>query len=157
MSMEWNELDLDTNWWTIPGEKTKNGLSHRVFLTAPALSIIRQMKAAAGDDGGSKFVFPSPKRDTHISNSQKALVRIQRATGIDFVAHDFRRTAASMMTGMGIPRLTVKKILNHTESDITAVYDRHSYDIEKREALEAWAKRFMIIVSETRVAQKPVT
>jgi hypothetical protein len=58
------------------------------------------------------------------------------------------------MTGMGIPRLTVKKILNHVEREITAVYDRHSYDAEKREALEAWAKRLMKIVSEAPVAQK---
>jgi integrase len=155
MSMEWDELDTEKGWWTIPGEKTKNSLSHRVPLIAPALKIIREMKAAVGDGAYSKFVFPSPKGDTHISNPRKALKRIQRATNIDFVGHDLRRTAASMMTGMGIPRLTVKKILNHVESDITAVYDRYSYDNEKREALEAWAKRLMIIVAEAHVAQKP--
>ena len=44
-----------------------------------------------------------------------------------------------MMTGMGISRLTVKKILNHAERDVTAVYDRHSYDPEKRTALEPGA------------------
>ena len=59
-----------------------------------------------------------------------------------------------MMTGMGIPRLTVKKILNHVEREITAVYDRHSYDAEKRDALEAWAKRLMVIVSEAPGGQK---
>ncbi len=45
MSMEWSELELDTGWWSIPGEKTKNGLSHRVYLTAPAVAIIREMKS----------------------------------------------------------------------------------------------------------------
>ncbi len=152
MSMEWDELDMETAWWTIPGEKTKNGLSHRVPLSAPALTIIRKMRSVVGD-GRSRFVFPSPKGNTHISNPQKPLVRIQKATGIDFVAHDLRRTAASMMTGMGIPRLTVKKILNHTESDITAVYDRHSYDVEKREALDAWARRLMTVVLEKPAAR----
>lgn len=153
MSMEWNEVDLETGWWTIPGEKTKNGLSHRVPLSTPALTIIRTMRSVTGK-GQSTFVFPSPKGETHISNSQKPLVRIQKATGIDFVAHDFRRTAASVMTGMGIPRLTVKKILNHVEQEITAVYDRHSYDIEKREALETWAHRLMTVVSEKPAAQR---
>ena len=33
---------------------------------------------------------------------------------------------------------TVSKILNHVESGITAVYDRHSYDAEKRHALDLW-------------------
>jgi hypothetical protein len=61
------------------------------------------------------------------------------------------------MTGMGIPRLTVKKILNHVERDITAVYDRHSYDAEKREALEAWARRLTAIISgKTPVAPQPL-
>jgi putative transposase len=32
---------------TIPGDKTKNGLSHRVPLTEPALAIIREMKSVA--------------------------------------------------------------------------------------------------------------
>jgi hypothetical protein len=51
------------------------------------------------------------------------------------------------MTGMGISRLTVKKILNHAERDVTAIYDRHSYDPEKRSALDAWARRLDAIVS----------
>lgn len=59
----------------------------------------------------------------------------------------FRRTAASLMTGMEISRLTVKKILNHAERDVTAIYDRHSYDLEKRTALEAWGRRLDAIVS----------
>ena len=65
----------------------------------------------------------------------------------DLRLHDLRRTAASLMTGMGISRLTVKKILNHAERDVTAVYDRHSYDPEKRSALEAWGRRLEAIVS----------
>ena len=51
------------------------------------------------------------------------------------------------MTAMGIPRLTVGKILNHSDSGVTAVYDRHSYDREKRDALQAWGRRLEEIVS----------
>ena len=77
--------------------------------------------------------------------------RIRKRTGIkDFKAHDLRRTASSLMTGMGIPRLTVSKILNHVEPGVTAVYDRHSYDAEKRDALEKWARRLSMIVSDLR-------
>jgi integrase len=54
------------------------------------------------------------------------------------------------MTGMGIPRLTVSKILNHAEPGVTAVYDRHSYDNEKRAALEAWARRLTLLVSDLK-------
>ena len=54
---------------------------------------------------------------------------------MEFRIHDLRRTAASYMTGTGISRLTVSKILNHAEKGATAVYDRHSHDSEKRDAL----------------------
>jgi putative addiction module killer protein len=58
-----------------------------------------------------------------MANPQKALERIHAATGISFRGHDLRRTAASMMTGVGIPRLTVSKILNHVEPGVAAVYE----------------------------------
>ena len=43
----------------------------------------------------------------------------------------------------------MKKILNHMDRDVTAIYDRYSYDREKRAALKAWAKRVDAIVSGT--------
>jgi integrase len=64
----------------------------------------------------------------------------------DFKAHDLRRTAASMMASGGIPRLTISKILNHAESGVTAVYDRHGYDPEKRAALDWWALKLQAIL-----------
>ena len=42
------------------------------------------------------------------------------------------------MTGMGVSRLVVSKILHHIKTSVTRVYDRHGYDTEKREALNAW-------------------
>ena len=51
------------------------------------------------------------------------------------------------MTALGIPRLVVGKLLNHSDRSITAVYDRHSYDAEKRQALEAWGRRLEEILS----------
>jgi hypothetical protein len=51
------------------------------------------------------------------------------------------------MTGMGISRLTVKKILNQAERDVTAIYDRHPYDPEKPTALEAWGRRLAQILN----------
>jgi hypothetical protein len=39
-----------------------------------------------------------------------------------------------------VSRLVISKILNHVERGVTAVYDRHSYDAEKRVALDVWAR-----------------
>jgi hypothetical protein len=51
------------------------------------------------------------------------------------------------MTSIGVPRLVVAKILNHVEQGVTQVYDRHSYDLEKRQALGAWAEKLLAVVS----------
>ena len=50
----------------------------------------------------------------------------------------------------GTPRLVVSKILNHVEPGVTQVYDRYSYEREKREALDAWAVRLEGIFANTR-------
>ena len=81
------------------------------------------------------------KNGPHIAHAQKAIERVVEASGVDVRGHDLRRTAASLMAGAGVPRLVVSKILNHVESGVTAVYDRHSYDLEKRAALGFWGKR----------------
>jgi hypothetical protein len=48
-----------------------------------------------------------------------------------------------------LPRLVIAKILNHTESGVTAIYDRASYDREKRAALDAWAVLLDAILATT--------
>jgi len=151
-SVEWKELDLENAWWTIPGEKSKNGLAHRVPLSPEAIRIfkdLREKQLRSKTRKHSSWAFPARRGRGHLTTAQKAVERIRERTGCkDFTAHDLRRTAASMMTGMGIPRLTVSKILNHVEPGVTAVYDRHSYDKEKREALEAWSRRLQLMVSD---------
>ncbi len=143
-SMRWEDLDLATGWWTIPAERSKNGLSHRVPLSAQAHTIVEEVQ---GQETDCQWLFPSPKPGRHMEQLAQATKHIRERAGVEFVPHDLRRTAASYMTSMGIPRLTVKKILNHVERDVTATYDRHSYDHEKRQALDAWGRRLEEILS----------
>ncbi len=135
LGASWKEIEGE--WWTIPGEKAKNGIPHRVPLSSLALELMGPR--------GEGLLFPSPRRDTEVPVQVNALShgirRNRQAVNVeDFTPHDLRRTAASHMTGAGIPRLTVSKILNHAEQGVTAVYDRHSYDQEKRQALEKWSR-----------------
>lgn len=154
-SMEWSEIDLETRWWTIPASKTKNKLQHRVPITDQIEDVFAEI---SWTKEASRFLFPSPvDRNAHIDNIQKAFSRIKMKSGIDFTDRDFRRTAASLMTGeLGIPRMVVSKILNHVESGITKVYDRHSYDREKRTALEGWCELIEKIVAQKKVVPKVV-
>ncbi len=144
----WVEFDLANGWWTIPAERSKNGLAHRVPLSPQALRTLKPWRQAVGE---SPWVFPSSRqKGPHIAHAQKAIERIVRASGVQFRGHDLRRTAASLMVGAGVPRLVVSKVLNHVETGVTAVYDRHSYDLEKRAALDFWGKRLDQIISGKR-------
>jgi len=68
----------------------------------------------------------------------------------DVRPHDFRRTAASVMASGGVPRLTISKILNHVETGVTAIYDRHSYDPEKKAALSWWGAKLDALIAGKR-------
>ena len=144
---EWKDFDLKNSWWTIPAEKAKNGFPHRVPLSSLAIEVLGELSQITGD---SEWLFPSPRAGQHIAETSidhAVRVNVDHFKITHFVPHDLRRTAASMITASGIPRLTVSKILNHVESGVTAVYDRHSYDKEKRVALEKWSKRLEKIVT----------
>jgi integrase len=145
ISMRWEDISNDV--WTIPAEHARNGLPHRVLLLTLASQLLSQAKQL----GDSPWVFPGRKPSTHISGDSVsyALYRNREVLGLtDLTPHDLQRTAASHMTGMGISRLVVAKILNHVESGITAVYDRHSYDAEKRQALNAWGRKLRSIIDK---------
>jgi integrase len=153
--MKWEELDLEHGWWTIAAERSKNGLSHRVPLGPQALATLNSLKAA-GDAAATGDVFPGGKHGLPLTNLQKPTVRIKATSGVDFRTHDLRRTAASHMTSIGIQRLVVSKLLNHIERDVTRVYDRHSYDQEKRAALLKWDRNLAEMLADAPVISNVV-
>ena len=52
------------------------------------------------------------------------------------------------MASGGVPRFVISRILNHSaEKDITSVYDRYSYDAEKRAAMEFWNRQLSAILN----------
>jgi integrase len=164
--MRWEDLDLEGGWWTIPASHAKNGLSHRVPLNPPAVAVLTELQEwykrwiAEVNPGRARknkeprelsaWVFESVLKGGPVAWLQRAADRIRTTSKVDFVPHDLRRTAASLMTGSGTPRLVVSKILNHVEQGVTAVYDRHSYDKDKRKALNAWGRQLQRILSEAR-------
>jgi integrase len=159
IKMRWRDVDLQKGWWTIPGEFAKNGQAHRVPLVAEAVAIIKHQqqeqekrsKATGADSSrseGSEFVFVGSGASLR-DRAKKAPSRIARALGIEFRGHDLRRTAATKMAEAGVPRQHISAVLNHVEegSRVTRIYDRYSYDAEKRTALETWARTLQSIVA----------
>lgn len=141
INMPWAELDLDTGWWVLPKDRTKNGRLHRIPLTDQVIDILTSLRMGAT----SSFVFPGKNNDKPLINTHKALTRIIRQSGIaPFSLHDLRRTCGTGMAAARVPLVVISKVLNHVTmetggSKITMVYDRHTYDQQKREALTAWS------------------
>jgi len=153
---KWSHFDLENKLWTIPVELLKSSHSRRskpephvVPLSALALEVLGQLKAITGKGA---YLLPARMDESKDrSYSDRVLSRAVRENDKKFdiphfTPHDLRRTAASFMTKLGIPRLHVEKVLNHSTGDIAEVYDRHDYLPEKRAALEKWATHLTAII-----------
>ena len=145
LGMRWDEISGD--WWTIPTARHKGKRSHRVPLSPQALAELEKVRALTGE---VEFVFDSPyKPGQPLSTMKTANHTIIRRTGMKrWTPHDLRRTAVTMMTSAGVTRLVVERLLGHAEHGVTAVYDRSSYDGEKRRALSQWGDRLERMVGD---------
>ena len=138
-------MDLVSKWWTIPAETAKNKLAHRVALNPAAVTMLRELRSTAPPD--QIWACASGRLNTPVvHDGKKAVARLRRRLGFAFRGQDLRRFAASLMTPAGVSRLVVGKILNHVETGVTAVYDRHSYDAEKRAAIDIWERELQRIL-----------
>jgi integrase len=136
--MQWSHLNIEQAVWTIPANVAKNGRAHEVPLSPLALDIVGALPRFAGSD----LIFTTTGLSP-ISGFGRAKDRL------DFIMqsnewrlHDLRRTAASGMARIGVAPHVIEKVLNHVSgqiSGVAAVYNRHGYQHEKREALEGWA------------------
>jgi hypothetical protein len=72
---------------------------------------------------------------------------------VNWRLHDLRRTCVSGMARLGVAPHVADKILNHqagTISGVAAVYQRHDFLSERRDALERWAAHVILISSNPK-------
>ena len=55
---EWTEFDFDENMWTVPAEKMKGRVEHKVPLSRQALQVIEDIRPYTSN---GKYVFPTPR------------------------------------------------------------------------------------------------
>lgn len=144
------EFGLERRIWTIPPERSKNGQPHPVPLSDLALTLLRHLRRRFGE---TQYLIPSRCwRSRHGAPitvralSQGIRDREEHFGVKHFTPHDLRRTAASLMTAAGVPRLHVEKVLNHTIDDVAEIYDRYDYAEEKRAALKRLDVRLRQII-----------
>jgi integrase len=145
--MAWGEID-SAGFWNIPAERTKSREAQRVPLTDMALEVIEQARFYSGK---GRFVFLSSHKDNEPMTAHalsRAIARHWQELGFSakWTPHDLRRTLRTRLAEIGIDDVVAERVLGHKLQGIMAVYNRHGYDTEKRQALEQWAKKLRQLV-----------
>lgn len=132
---EWSELDLNKAVWTIPAQRMKAGVEHRVPLSKAALMLIAHMPHVEG----SNLIFPGSKGQPL---SDMTLTAVMRRMNVSAVPHGFRSTFRDWVgEKTSFPRELAEQALAHSfESKVEAAYRRGDALEKRREMMEAWRK-----------------
>jgi integrase len=148
--MTWSEIDDDQREWKFRGERAKNDEAHIVPLSDAAVEIISGLPKIECSQG---YLFTTTGK-TPVSGFTKARDHLDERMGsLDprWTLHDLRRSCCTGLAKLRIPQEVADKVLNHKSgkvSGVGAIYNRHEYLDERREALQAWANKVLEIVGE---------
>jgi len=166
--MRYTSLKLDEGVWQMEMGETKNRTMHRVPLNRYALVLIEQVRPYTGSSPyvfGATRAFKVPRKPSKSLKPfgktafSQAVRRSRDDLGIENICpHDLRRTGATWITAVGLPKLYARLMLNHSdgERDVTGeVYVQYSYDFEKKRAAQVWAFVLDQIVNAPTVDDVP--
>ena len=157
-----DQIDFDARVWTIPKHVHKSGNVHLVPLSDEVMELLGRV-----DEINSRSVrrseqqeyFLSPRKKSHSVKPNTLNNKIRRRGHLldipHWTPHDLRRTAATNITASVLDgdgrskRFIVARVLGHTDSEVTGVYDRYEYLDEKRTALQGWADLVQKITSSS--------
>jgi integrase len=143
--LRWCEIDFEGRTINIPAERMKNHRPHCVPLNDAAIGILKARK-----QNGRDYVFGVGAGG--YSGWSQAKIRLDAAARINqhWTFHDLRRTAATRMGDLGVLPHIIEAVLGHVSgfrAGVAGIYNRASYESEKRAALDLWGSRVLRIVS----------
>jgi integrase len=167
--LSWKEVEDDII--TIPPERMKAKDGTAVEHLVPVTSAMQEIIASLPRVRGGKYLFSLSagarplamtgpiKRDLD-QRMLQTLKEMARRRGDDdeqvtlahWTNHDLRRTVRSGLSQLRIEFNVAEMILAHRPLAVVSTYDVHSYVVERREALEAWAQRIADIVNPPKPA-----
>ncbi len=135
LGARWEEIDLDGKVWTIPADRMKAAVPHRVPLTARALDVLAQVKAARP----SAWVFHGVRPREPMSD--RTLSALMRRWEIDATVHGFRSSFSSWRRAeTSFDRELAELALAHAVGDTTERSYQRDDALERRRALmDHWA------------------
>jgi integrase len=136
----WSEIDFATKIWTIPGERMKAGIAHRVPLSSRAIEILEYL----GSVRISQYVFPGQRSGRPISNT--GLIEL---LGNAATVHGFRSSFRDWCGDQtSFPRELAEAALAHRTGDAVELAYRRSDALERRrELMQAWCDYLGLCIS----------
>jgi integrase len=132
----------------LPGERTKNGRAHIIPLADPAKAILARYQDNGRihvfgrvDTGFTGWGYAKRGLDANIAEAGKPLSH--------WVIHDLRRTVVTRMAELGVQPHIIEAVINHAsghKGGVAGVYNRATYDREKRDALNLWAEHVTALI-----------
>lgn len=142
-NLRWHDIDFDNKLIRLSADRVKNKKAHEVPLSDFALSILESIPRHRGS-----YIFSTTGGKKPVDGFGKTKAKLDEYFKTsDWRIHDLRRSAATGMAMLGVHRDDIKRILNHSDGTVTAVYDRHSYMPEKRKALDLWAQHIQSLLT----------
>ncbi|GAA0260202.1 MULTISPECIES: tyrosine-type recombinase/integrase [Rhodanobacter] len=138
--MTWDEVDLKNKLWTVPAERMKAKLSHRVPLSQQAIALLKHQQGLH-----HTFVFPSVRKGVPLSDMVlTAFLRRMKAVsdvpGRVATAHGFRSSFRDWCSEKGYARDLAERALAHTvQNKVEAAYHRTDLLEQRRPLMQAWA------------------
>lgn len=144
-------------WWTVPKAQTKNAKSPfavdlRVPLFGLALEVVqRRMATTPMFLGATGEPMTQRIYSTYIYSLQPYSKRhaLLRCPVTDWTPHNLRRTARTLLSGLGCNNEIGEAILGHLPANIVATYNSSTYDKERVE----WLKRLSDHLDQLRNSQ----
>jgi len=134
---EWSEIDVEGRTWTVPAERMKAGVEHKVPLAPRCLEILTTAKEIWGDEG---HIFPGQSLKHPLSN-MALLMTLRRMGHDDITAHGFRssfRDWAEERTHYA--NSVIEAALAHTvKNKVEAAYLRTTLFDKRRDLMKDWA------------------
>ncbi len=138
--MKWSEVDLDANIWSIPAERMKAKMQHRVPLSNRAAKILENQRGLH-----ATLVFPSPRDQVELSDMvlTSFLRRVDApsdSAGRVATAHGFRSSFRDWCSEQGFPRDLAERSLAHAvQNKVEAAYHRTDLMEQRRPLMSSWA------------------
>jgi integrase len=150
--LQWDEIHDEEI--VLPSARTKNKRTHIIPLSDPARAILNQFQA-----NGRSHVFGYADA-TGFDGWGYAKRNLDASVDLEhWTIHDLRRTVATRMAELGVQPHNIEAVLNHVsghKGGIAGVYNRATYDREKREALNLWAEHVMALVEGRKAVVVPI-